>query len=169
MKKSRLRIIVWLFLPGLFLLISCGTDNSSQLKIGDPAPPFTARDLDGEPVALAAYRGQPVIIRFFLTDCPYCRADTPVFNEYFQKYRDRGLKIVYISNKGASESAVRAFAEELNILFPVILDADNKIGTSYHIKILPQTIILAPDHHILAAMLGGVSQEELQDILGPFL
>lgn len=147
---------------------SGGKPERTKLKIGDPAPDFSVVDIDGKPVSLSGYKGYPVIMRFWSTDCKYCRADTPIFNHYFNKYREKGLRVVYI-NKDADEATVRSFVENLEIIFPVVRDTDGSLAASYNIRIEPQTIVLSPEHTIVAAILGGVSETELQALLGEYL
>jgi peroxiredoxin len=151
------------------LLHGCKDAKSTRrIMINDPAPVFSTRDLDGKTVDLAAFKGSPVVLRFWAVDCKYCRADTPIFNRYFDKYRDRGLKVVYI-NSTADEKTVREFVADLEIGFPVVLDVTGAISASYNVKITPQTIIISPDQKIMAAILGGVSEPELQGLLGAYL
>jgi len=167
-----LRKIVPLFLlcAVVLALVACsgGKQAAKKLKIGDPAPDFAGTDLSGQPLSLAGYQGQPVILRFWATDCKFCRADTPIFNQYFEKYKEAGLRVVYI-NRHSDEATVRQFVAELEIGFPVLIDKDGTIAAQYNIKVEPQTIILGPDHRILAAILGGVSEAELKGLLGGYL
>jgi len=161
----------FVLLTGLLLIFTgCSgeTPKAAKLKIGDPAPEFSAVDLEGKRVDLASHLGKPVILRFWSTDCKYCRADTPIFNQYFKKYKEQGLLVVYI-NRNSEEATVRDFVADLEIGFPVVLDGDGSISKSYSIKIEPQTIFIGPDHRILAAILGGVSEAEFQSLLGGFL
>ena len=154
---------------GLVFLTACsgGGQSAKKLKIGDPAPAFAGTDLSGQPVSLAGYQGKPVILRFWSTDCKFCRADTPIFNQYFEKYRQAGLRVVYI-NRNSDEATVRQFVADLEIGFPVLLDKDGAISKQYNIRLEPQTIVLSPDHRILAAILGGVSEAELKGLLGDY-
>jgi peroxiredoxin len=153
-------------LLALLLFAGCGQPEK-KLRIGDPAPAFSATSIDGESVSLAAYRGKPVILRFWSTDCKYCRADTPIFNRYFDRYREKGLRVVYV-NTESTVAEVREFVEDLEIVFPVVAEG-GAIAGKYQVRIVPQTIVLDPDHRIVAAILGGVSEEELQDLLGSYL
>ena len=167
-----LKKIVPLLLPCFMLLVltacSGGDSGAKKLKIGDQAPDFSGTDLNGQPVSLAGYQGQPVILRFWSTDCKFCRADTPIFNQYFEKYKKAGLRVVYV-NRNSEEATVRQFVADLEIGFPVLIDKDGAISKRYNIKVEPQTIVLSPDHRILAAILGGVSEEELKNMLGKYL
>lgn len=167
-----LKKIPFLFILGAVLLAiaACSGDDQAarKLKIGDPAPDFSGTDLNGRPVSLAAYKGQPVILRFWSTECKFCRADTPIFNHYFEKYKKAGLRVVYI-NRQSDEATVRRFVADLDIGFPVLLDKEGAISARYNIKIEPQTIFISPDHRLLGAILGGVSEADLKDLLGQYL
>ncbi|MFH1020178.1 MAG: TlpA disulfide reductase family protein [Pseudomonadota bacterium] len=165
------KIIPSFLLCALFLLLAaCGGGDQAarKLKIGDQAPDFSGTDLSGQPVSLSGYQGKPVILRFWSTDCKFCRADTPIFNQYFEKYKAAGLRVVYV-NRHSGEATVRRFVADLEIGFPVLIDTEGAISKHYNIKVEPQTIILSPDHRILAAILGGVSEAELKNLLGGYL
>jgi peroxiredoxin len=165
-----MKILSAFFLCSLLLiLVACsGNDKvGGRLEIGDPAPEFSGTDLNGRPVSLAAYKGKPVILRFWSTECKFCRADTPIFNQYFEKYKEAGLRVVYI-NRQSDETTVRRFVADLDIGFPVLIDKDGAISTSYNIKIEPQTIFISPDHRLLGAILGGVSETDMKSILGGY-
>lgn len=164
-------ILTLFLLCGVFLALAACSDGeraTKKLKIGDPAPAFSGTDLNGQSVSLAGYTGKPVVLRFWSTDCKFCRADTPIFNQYFDKYKDAGLRVVYV-NRHSDEATVHRFVDDLGIVFPVLLDKDGMISARYNIKLEPQTIIISPDHKILAAILGGVSEAELKNLLGEHL
>lgn len=155
----------------LLLLVGAGCGGSKPekpLKLGDQAPVFAVRDLAGQTISLDAWQGKPVILRFWSTDCKYCRADTPIFNSYFDKYREQGLQVVYIS-RNPDEKMVRDFVADLDIRFPVVIDTKGELAALYHVKIDPQTIVIDPQQKIVAAILGGVSEAELQKLLGDYL
>jgi peroxiredoxin len=150
-------------------MLSCSSEKSKRIKIGDRITPFSAVDITGKPIALDDYKGSPVILRFFLVDCKFCTADTPAFNAYFDKHQPNGLKIVYINNDAPNIEAVQEFAEKLAIRFSVISDPEGRIAAQYNIKAQPLTLMLDPEHRLLAALLGGVSEDELADVMGPHL
>jgi len=165
-KRSRLFIASLLMLS--MLVVSCGQNEGNKLEIGDSAPPFSLQDLDGNRIQLSDMTGSPVLMRFFLTDCKYCRADTPVFNEFHSRFADQGLKVLYIDSLGIDSQVVKTFARELGILFPVVQDKGGNVSAAYMVRALPQTIVLDPEHRIMAAILGGVSEAELERLLSPY-
>ena len=158
-----------LLLLALITLTGCGDNSPASLQIGDPAPTFTVQRLDGKTISLADYQGSPVVVRFFLTDCKFCRADTPILNDYYARYSSKGLRVLYIDTLGIDQVALETFVRELAIKFPVARDVDGKATASYRVRALPQTIVLSPDHKIIAAILGGVSEPELNRLLSPYL
>lgn len=168
-----MRVVSQRVVPLLFaffvLLGGCAKEKKEHLKIGDQAPLFSVEAITGGQVSLDTYKGNPVILRFWSTDCKYCRADTPIFNQYFDDYKDKGLKVVYINTPAAGLEEVKDFVADLDITFPVVLDGDGTIAKKYNVRIVPQTIILNPEHKIITGILGGVSEAELQELLGPFL
>jgi peroxiredoxin len=149
------------------LVVFSGCSQSPDLeevKVGGPAPQFVAEDLNGNTFALQDFAGKPVIIRFWSTECKFCRADTPVFNKIYAKFHDKGLEIAYI-NTLSNLQQVTEFVADLAITFPVLMDPGGAIARSYQIKLVPQTIIIDKNHTIVAAILGGVSEMEIMDLL----
>jgi peroxiredoxin len=153
----------------LLLAAACGQQQErAPLAVGDPAPDFTVTDMNGAPFNLRQWAGHPVILRFWSTECQYCRADTPVFNDYFNTYKEQGLQVVYL-NTGASVAEVTGFVRELAIPFPVVMDEGGRVAGLYRVKAVPQTIVIDPQQRIAAAMLGGVGRAELEELLGKYL
>jgi len=153
----------------ILLLSSCSGESTKAIRTGDTIASFSGTDLEGRNFSLASHIGKPVIVRFFLLNCPYCKADTPIFNMFYDKYRQRGLEIVYINNNGANAEEVKIFAQELKINFPVIFDQEGKIAKQYNVKVQPLTLVLSPEHKLLAALLGGVSEAELNELLSQYI
>lgn len=151
------------------LLNGCGSDAPKRLKIGDDAPAYSIVDLEGTRRSSEQWAGYPVILRFWDTECKYCRADSPIINSYFDAFRDRGLKVLYVATPNETVERVRSFIEDLEIRFPVALDASGTMTDEYQVKIVPQTIFISPDQKIITAMLGGVGEAELEELLGQYL
>lgn len=153
----------------LLFLHSCSGGSTKAIMVGDTIASFSGTDLSGNTFSLASHRGKPVIIRFFLVNCPNCKAVTPVFNKFYKNFRQKGLKIVYINNNATSMDEVKTFVHDLNVEFPVIFDPDGKIAKQYNVKVQPLTLVLSPEHKLLAALLGEVSEAELNELLNPYI
>ena len=152
------------------LLASCTTQpERRELQLGDTAPDFAIKDLSGNVQVLSSKKGKPVIVRFFETDCRFCKADTPVFTKFYNEHKDNGLEVIYIGSFYENEKALRAFVNELNPDFPVAMDVQGRLADLYGIIAYPMTLFISPDQKILAAILGGVGEAELNEIFTKYL
>ncbi len=160
---------VFLLLTVLCLLAACSRESAPPLKVGDPAPAFTATDMEGRTIASSQFAGHPAILRFFLIDCKFCKADTPVLNELYTRYHDAGLQVVYVETLGVPDDDIRRFVHDLDIRFPVVRDRGAAIAARYNVKSLPLTVVIDPQGKIIGAILGGISRAELTGLLAPWL
>lgn len=159
---------IWLVLLfWVFLLSGCVQEEKSEpLQLGDTAPDFAVKDLQGNVIVLSNLQGSPVILRFFETNCRFCRADTPAFTQFYTAHQDQGLHVLYIGSFYEQEADLQAFVKELDLVFPVALDKEARLADLYGIRAYPQTIFISSEGKILAALLGGVGEAELREIFG---
>jgi peroxiredoxin len=169
MKTGTYIYAFFIIAAALLLFTSCSGEGTKAIRVGDTISSFSGTDLEGKTFTLASHKGKPVIMRFFLLDCPYCKADTPIFNTFYDVHKKQGLEIVYINNNGSNPEEVNDFARELQIDFPVLFDPEGKIAKQYNVKVQPLTLVLSPEHKLLAALLGGVSEAELNELLNQYL
>ncbi len=170
--KLLLTVLRILFLSSVYFVFVTGCSKEEALEeiaVGESAPDFAIKDMEGNIVILSYFEEQPVVLRFFETDCKFCRADTPIINVYFEKYKDRGLKVFYIAANHESKETVSNFIKDLDVPFPIIMDTEAKIADLYNILLYPQTIMIAPGRKILAIVPGGVGEAELDEMVGPYL
>ena len=113
MKIKTFAFIFLFFTVSILFFTGCSGERQKAIRVGNTIPPFTETDINGNPFSLASHNGRPVIVRFFLINCPYCKADTPIFNKFYDKYRQKGFEIVYINNNGANPEEVQNFTDEL--------------------------------------------------------
>jgi len=162
-------VFLVLLLFCVLLLVGCGGEKKKILAIGDKAPDFSVVSMQGEAITLSDWQGSPVVLRFWDTECKYCRADTPIFNYYFAKYKEKGLHVLYVNTGREPLAVVESFVADLEIDFPVVVEGGDVVGKQYNVKIVPQTIFLSPDGTIMTAILGGVGEAEFNEILGAYL
>lgn len=159
--------LLFLLLP---LFLGCVQEKKTKpLQLGDIAPDFAVKDLQGKVTVLSSLHGSPVILRFFETNCRFCRADTPAFSKFYTRHKDQGLQVLYIGSFYEKGESLQVFADQLGLVFPVAMDKNGGLADLYDIRAYPQTIFISPDQKILAAILGGVGEAELQEIMGKYL
>ncbi|AWM32680.1 thioredoxin-dependent thiol peroxidase [Hymenobacter nivis] len=101
-----------------------------SLAAGQPAPDFSALDQDGNPVSLAALRGQRVALYFYpKDDTPGCTAQACNLRDHQEELNTHNIKVIGVSIDG--ESAHKKFAMKYDLPFPLLVDTDKKIVEAY--------------------------------------
>lgn len=134
--------------------------------VGQPAPPFEAAivagDGAGDRVSLEALRGQPVMLDFWASWCPPCRASIPILTRVARRHREAGLVTlgVNVETERPDVFVQRAHAA-LGAGFPSLHD-DFRMQSGYGVQSLP-TLVLVDRRGIVRRFEIGVPDEEELD------
>jgi peroxiredoxin len=111
------------------------------------AQDFTLRDMNGAEVVLSSFQGKVVVISFWATWCGPCKEEMPHLFKMYQELGDRGLVVLSVSTDDArSVSKVKPFIQKMGYSFPVLLDKESTVISSYNpAKTLPYTVIVGRD------------------------
>jgi len=103
----------------------------SELKIGDPAPKFSAPDQDGNIVSLDQFKGKKIVLYFYpKDDTPGCTAEACDLRDNYEKFMERGYVILGVSPDG--QESHRKFIDKYKLPFRLLSDVDKKILNQYH-------------------------------------
>ena len=103
----------------------------SDLKIGDPAPPFSAPDQDGNIVSLEQFRGKKLVLYFYPKDnTPGCTAESCDLRDNYEKFQTKGYKILGVS--ADSQKSHQGFIKKFNLPFSLLSDVDKKVLEAYN-------------------------------------
>lgn len=132
-------------------------------------PPFLVRDLDGNIVSTAAWRGKVVLINFWATWCPPCRMEIPQLIELADRYKDR-LLVIGISMDDSPPEEVKLFAKEAGINYPIVMAGREMISEFGGVPGLPTSYILNSDSRVVQKHVGlyapVVYDNEVRALLG---
>ena len=120
---------------------------------GTKPPDFTGPTLDSQSMSLSNLRGKVVVINFWASWCHECRPEMPVLEQLHREFGGRGLAIVGINARENAE-AIRRYAKELGLTFPLILDPDGRINALYGVFGLPVTFVIGRDGRAVAFGVG---------------
>lgn len=123
------------------LAFSSQGQNVLGPRIRELAPDFILKDLDGEKIRLADYRGKVVLLNFSTTWCPHCKKMPPYLNELLRKYGDNGLEIINVDIQEPLKK-VRSFAARYDIKYRVLLDERAAAAKAYSIRGVPSLILV---------------------------
>jgi len=128
--------------------------NTATGRVGS-APDFTATTLTGETVRLSDYRGQIVMLNFWATWCPPCRAEMPELEAVWRQYKDTGLVLLGV-DQAESANVVAQFARgALGVTFPILLDTNLAVRDQYAVRALPTTVFIDAAGRIQDVKVGG--------------
>lgn len=124
------------------------------------APTFAAATFDGAEVSLADFRGRPVVLTFWASWCPPCRAEAPALERTWRTYQGRGVAFLGV-NIQDTEAAARLFLREFGITYPSVRDATNEIATRYAVRGIPTTVFIDGDGYVQEFTVGGLTEQHL--------
>jgi len=182
-KQTRL-VIVWaagLLVLGMMglLYVSLQSRNSAgssstvpvaagPVQKGQPAPDFTLTTLDGNEATLSDYAGQVVVVNFWATWCPPCKAEMPDIHDYYQANQDKGLTVLAV-NAQEDENTVSRFIESTGFTFPVLLDSQGKVEQQYQVRSFPSTFVIDRDGNVVYIHVGLITPDVLSSVIDPLL
>lgn len=175
----------WYWLVALLLALCLGlafyfnrksgqVENSSAadehtvvgLRIGNQAPDFTLQTLTGKSIRLSDYRGKKVILNFWATWCPPCKAEVPDFVKFYAEARTDNVEIVAVNITAdeKSKADVAEFVKAYSITYPVLLDEQGVVAKRYAISAIPTTYLLDTKGRVVQKHTGLLEYKTLQKL-----
>ena len=109
------------------------------LSIGAAAPDFQLKTLAGDTVKLSDLRGKKVMLNFWATWCPPCKAEMPEMERFSKQIGD---DTVILAVNIDPQLDVQGFVKENKITFPILLDAEDKVNEAYQVLSIPTTYFI---------------------------
>lgn len=129
----------------------------------DLAHDFALPTLDGVTVRLSDLRGRWVLVNFWATWCAPCREEMPYLDRLATDHADR-LSVLAV-NMRESETAVRTFAEELDLRLPILLQPDDATLLAYYVRGLPISVLIDPDGGVVQRIIGLVQPGTVENAI----
>lgn len=138
-----------------------GADESEE-RI--PAPDFTVLDYDGNEVKLSDYFGKPIVLNFWASWCPPCKAEMPHFNKIYLEMKDEVQFLMVNLTDGQRETIEKAkdYIESNEFEFPVLFDTKSTAGSIYQISSIPTTLFIDAQGNIVTGYKGIVDEATLR-------
>ena len=151
-----------------FCLSACSspppTPSAGPPAVGQAAPDFTLSDLNGKSFALSALRGKVVIVNFWATWCPPCRAEMPSMELLHRELGDEGLVLLAVNIEKDGRQTVSKFLATSPHSFPVLLDDQEEIQKRYGVYKFPESFVIRKDGVIDDKVVGAIDWAHPQTI-----
>lgn len=155
------------------VLAACPVPDRPSTSVGHPAPDYQAVTLEGEPVSLADYRGQVVLLNVWATWCAPCRVEIPELQELQDRLGERGLRVVGVSVDGSgTQERVRRFQREVGMSYESLFDPQDRVSPTFDVFGVPATFLIDREGVIRWRHLGPLTADQpdlveaLEDALG---
>jgi peroxiredoxin len=129
--------------------------DDAQSLVGQKAPDFSVPTVDGKTAALADEKGKVVVLDFWATWCPPCRASLPHTQEMSanKEWADKGL-VVWAANDQENVGTIRKFLTDNHYTFAVPMDSDGAVEKNYQVSAIPTVVVIGRDQVIKDVFIG---------------
>lgn len=152
-----------------FVVLMIAFAAASVLGQQTVAPQVALKDLNGRTVRLSDYQGKVVLVNFWATWCPPCRAEMPDLVKLQSEYGKDGLQIIGITYPPQKKAEVRRFANSLKVNYPIVLGTRELKARFSSEDILPLTVVINRDGKVSDIISGILLREEFDEKIKPLL
>ena len=119
------------------------------------APGFSLDNLNGDNASLVDYTGEVILLNFWATWCMPCRQEMPAMERLWQRYKNKGLVVLGVSNDDAEKRRrVATFVKKVDLSFPILLDTKSLVSDLYGVSGIPVSYLISRDGIVLAKIVG---------------
>ncbi len=136
---------------------------------GNKAPALALKDLRGRTLRLGDYKGKVVLLNFWATWCPPCRAEMPDLVKMQREYRERGLRVIGVTYPPQTAAEVRRFVRELKVNYPVALGTEETKALFGQSETLPVTVVIDREGNVRDVIEGILLPKEFEQKIKPLL
>lgn len=175
--------MILIIIFSLLLIFTPFSAHSVHIKTGEVAPDFMLGSVDGDNVSLGDYEGKIRVLIYWRPNQKRSHLALKEGKLFSDTFRSKGVRIIGLIAKPDNMETVLKIMEDYKIDFPVLIDAERDVFSSYGIRVYPTTIVIdrkgkvafsIPGHALnykikldahLKYLLGEVTREELKDML----
>ena len=133
------------------------------------APALELKDLRGRSHRLSDYKGKVVLLNFWATWCPPCRAEVPDLIRWQREYGKAGLQVIGVTYPPTDRAQVRAFLRRHRVIYPVLIGSNETRALFFGGETLPGTVVIDREGNVRELIEGIILPEEFDEKIRPLL
>lgn len=153
----------------MLIVLAMLVSSSASAQSPPQVPALDLKDVQGRKFSLSDYKGKVVLLNFWATWCPPCRAEMPDLVRWQRIYGKRGLQVVGVTYPPTDLPEVRRFMRRIRVNYPIVLGTKATKALFDQSENLPITVIIGPAQTILERIDGILLPEEFEQKINPLL
>lgn len=126
--------------------------------VGKLAPDFLWYGEDGNPIRLSDFRGKVVLVNFWATWCPPCKAEMPELEAYWRENKDKDFVILAVDDGAEDEATIRNFMSQNRLTFQALNDTSGQVSSAYRVNGIPASFFVDAKGVIRDTVVGGMTK-----------
>ncbi len=159
-RKKFLILLICLLLPAIII---------AQNNKPEKAPAIVLKDINGKTLSLEDFKGKVILLNFWATWCPPCRAEIPELIKWQNEYGNQGLQIIGITYPPTNHAKVRRFVRQNEINYPVLFGSKKTKQLFDSGDTMPFSVVIDKDGNIKERIEGIIFAEEFDEKIKPLL
>lgn len=130
---------------------------SSSKTSKTSAPDFTVQDANDKTVSFSSFKGKPVVLNFWASWCPPCKAEMPDYEKMHRQYSSKGVVFMMVNmTDGSRETTATAkqFLKDNKYTFSAYFDVKSDAANTYGISSIPDSIFIDKNGNVINAYEG---------------
>ncbi len=161
-KRAVILLSVVVFVLGL------GCTKKEQSSTTGAAPNFTLEDMAGNAVSLKELKGKVVMLDFWATWCPPCRASIPGLERLHKTYGPKGLVVLAISLDQGDWDSVKSFLTEYGVTYTVLKGTET-VADTYLVRSIPMIVMVDKEGNLRKRLIGYGVEDEVEQVIKTLL
>jgi cytochrome c biogenesis protein CcmG/thiol:disulfide interchange protein DsbE len=162
-------VAAFAFVPRVFAQKSRGMMGTEapdfELPLVANAEGLGQGQVEGAPVKLSALRGNAVLLDFWATWCAPCRAEAPIVDQVWRRWKDKGLVVVGVNTDTPDQGDPRRFALSHGLTYPIVHDLEGLASRLFGVDSLPTLVVVSRAGNVIAVRTGITGDAELERLV----
>lgn len=151
---------------------SPSSSSLEPLKVGDYAPRFRLKSLEGKWISLRSLRkDKNVVLLAWVPKCGSCGKVLPTLESFYKKCNRKEVEVLSVTRVGGNTPQeidnLKSYLKEQKITFPVLISEDDSFGLDYRIVTIPNIWIIDKEGKVKAVMnkAGDLMRDDLEEVI----